>query len=66
MGYELINWERKSVSEHSKNTFGVLLKLRQCQYLLYELGFTLQRPKYAFHKADSEEQEKFIEEFNKS
>jgi putative transposase len=66
LGYDFSNWEGKSVSEHIKNKFGVLLKVRQCQYLLHELGFTLQRPRYKFPKADPEEQEEFIQEFKKN
>ncbi|MHA1275203.1 MAG: helix-turn-helix domain-containing protein [Promethearchaeota archaeon] len=66
LGYEFSNWEGKSVSEHIKNKFGVILKVRRCQYLLHQLGFTLQRPRYAFPKANKEEQEQFIREFKKS
>lgn len=65
-GYDFSNWEGKSVSEHIKNKFGVLLKVRQCQYLLHELGFTLQRPRYKFPKADLEEQKRFIQDFKKN
>ena len=36
LGYDFSNWEGKSGSEHIKNKFGVLLKVRQCQYLLQE------------------------------
>lgn len=66
LGYEFSNWEGKSVSEHIKIKFGILLKVRQCQYLLHELGFTLQRPRYKFPKADAEKQKEFIQEFKKS
>ena len=66
LGYEFSNWEGKSVSEHIKNKFGVLLKVRQCQYLFHELGFTLQRPRYKFPKANPEKQKEFIQDFKKS
>ena len=66
LGYKFSNWEGKNISEHIKNKFGVLLKVRQCQYLLHELGFSLQRPRYAFPKADREKQKKFVQEFKKS
>ena len=66
LGYEFSNWEGKSVSEHIKTKFGVLLKVRQCQYLLHELGFSLQRPRYKFPKADPEKQKEFIQNFKKS
>jgi len=32
---------------------------------LHELGFTLQRPRYRFKKADPKQQVKFIQEFQK-
>lgn len=66
LGYEFSNWEGKSVSEHIKNKFGIILKVRQCQYLLHELGFSLQRPRYAFPRANHERQEEFIYDFKKS
>lgn len=66
LGYEFSNWEGKSVSEHVKNKFGVVLKVRQCQYLLHELGFSLQRPRYKFPKADPKKQEEFIHDLKKS
>lgn len=66
LNHDFSNWEGKSVSEHIKNKFGVDLKVRRCQYILHELGLSLQRPRYDFPKADPEEQEKFIEEFKKN
>jgi len=66
LGYDFSNWEGKHVSKHIKNKFGVLLKVRQCQYLLHELGFSLQRPRYAFPKANRDKQERFVQEFKKS
>ncbi len=66
LGYDFSNWEGKHVSKHVKNKFGILLKVRQCQYLLQDLGFTLQRPRYAFPKASCDDQERFVQEFKKS
>lgn len=66
LGYDFSNWEGKNVSEHVKNQFGILLKVRQCQYLLHELGFSLQRPRYIFPRAEQEKQEEFIRDFKKS
>ncbi len=65
LGYDFSNWEGKHVSQHIKNKFGVLLKVRQCQYLLHELGFTLQRPRYHFQKADPKQQDDFVQKFQK-
>lgn len=65
LGHDFSNWEGKHVSEHVNNKFGVLLKVRQCQYLLHELGFSLQRPRHAFPRARRDEQERFIKDFKK-
>lgn len=66
LGYKFSNWEGKHVSEHIKKKFDVSLKVRRCQYLLHELGFSFQRPRYTFPKADSEQQEVFKAEVKKN
>jgi putative transposase len=65
LGYDFSNWEGKSVSEHIKNRFGILLKVRQCQYILHKMGFSLQRPRHSFPKANKEVQEEFIHDIKK-
>jgi transposase len=65
LGYEFSNWEGKSVSHHIKQKYGVELGVRQCQYILHELGLTLQRPRYNFPKADPEKQKEFVNDFRK-
>jgi len=66
LGYDFSNWEGKSMSYYVKKKFGVVLKVRQCQNLLHKMGFSLQRPRYKFPKADPEKQKEFVEEFTKS
>ncbi len=66
LNYEFSNWEGKSVAEHIHIKFGVVLTVRTVQKLLHALGFTLQRPKYKFPKADPEKQEEFIRDFKKN
>ena len=66
LGYKFSNWEGKHVSEHIKRKFNVSLKVRRCQYLLHELGFSLQRPRYKFPKADSEQQDAFKQKVKKN
>jgi len=66
LGYDFSNWEGKSMSHYVKKKFGVVLKVRQCQNLLHKMGFSLQRPRYKFPKADPEKQKEFVEEFTKS
>lgn len=66
LGYEFSNWEGKSVAHHIEKKFEVNLSVRQAQRLLHELGFSLQRPKYKFPKADPEKQKEFLNNFKKS
>ena len=65
LGYDFSNWEGKSLRHHIKQKFAVEFKIRRCQYLLHEFDFTLQRPRYAFPKADSEKKEQFKKDFKK-
>ena len=53
------------MAHHIKEKFYVELSVRQAQRLLHELGFTLQRPKYKFPKADPKEQKEFLNDFKK-
>ncbi len=66
LGYEFSNWEGKSVAEHIHVKFGVFLTVRAAQKLLHALGFSLQRPKYKFPKADPEKQEEFLKSLKKN
>ncbi len=66
LNYEFSNWEGKSVAEHIHIKFGVVLTVRAVQKLLHALGFSLQRPKYKFPKADPEKQEEFVNSFKKN
>jgi len=66
LNYEFSNWEGKSVAEHIHIKFGVVLTVRAAQKLLHALGFSLQRPKYKFPKADLEKQEEFVNSFKKN
>lgn len=66
LDYDFSNWEGKSVAEHVRVKFGVSFSVRAAQKLLHALGFSLQRPRYKFPKADPEEQEEFIREFKKN
>jgi len=66
LGYDFSNWEGKSVAEHVYIKFGVSFSVRAAQKLLHTLGFSLQRPRYKFPKADPEKQEEFIRELKKN
>jgi len=45
IGYKQGRWDGKLLSHHLKEKYGVLLKVRRCQMLFHELGFSLQRPR---------------------
>ncbi len=45
VGYSQQNWDGKLLSYHIQESYQLTLKVRQCQYLLHQLGFTLQRPR---------------------
>ena len=66
IGYNFSNWEGKSVAKHIYLRFNVSLSVRAAQKLLHALGFSLQRPKYKFPKADPKKQEEFIQKFKKN
>ena len=44
LGYEQTDWDGKLLSYHIAKKYHIALKVRRCQYLFHELGFTLQRP----------------------
>jgi transposase len=65
LGHDFSSWDGKSVSYHIKQKFSLELSVCQAQRLLHELGFMLQRPRYAFPKADPEKQKQFLNDFKK-
>jgi len=66
LGYDFSNWEGKSVAEHIRIKFDISFTVRAVQKILHALGFSLQRPRYDFPKADPEKQEEFIQDFKKN
>jgi transposase len=47
VGYERNDWDGKLLSHYIAKQFHLNLKVRRCQYLFHELGFTLQRTRSA-------------------
>ena len=45
VGYERNDWDGILLSDYIRKKFHIDLKVRRCQYLFHELGFTLQRPR---------------------
>ena len=58
-GYSQNLWDGKLLSYHLRLKYSVHLKVRQCQYLFKQLGFTLQRPRKMPVGADPKKQEAF-------
>ncbi|MEW6482555.1 MAG: winged helix-turn-helix domain-containing protein [bacterium] len=58
-GYHQNIWDGPLLSYHLEKHFSVCLKVRQCQNLFHNLGFTLQRPRRKPAKANPAEQEAF-------
>lgn len=65
IGWEYPVWDGKSLSYLIKKLFGLEIKIRRCQYLFHEMGFSLQRGRHIFPQANTEEQKKFKRSFKK-
>jgi len=58
-GYDQARWDGKLLSHHIKKDYNVEIKVRQCQNLFKQLGFSLQRPRKMPDGGDPEKQEAF-------
>lgn len=59
MGYRQGHWDGKLLSFHLKEKYDVSFKVRRCQMLFHELGFSLQRPRKVPVGGDPEQREAF-------
>ena len=58
-GYQQSRWDGKLLSHHLNVSYGVQIKVRQCQNLFKQLGFSLQRPRKMPSGGDPEKKEAF-------
>ncbi len=58
-GYRQSRWDGKLLSYHLKKHYAVELKVRQCQNLFKQLGFSLQRPRKMPTGSDPEKRKAF-------
>ena len=58
-GYQQSRWDGKLLSHHLRVHYGIRLKVRQCQNLFKQLGFSLQRPRKMPTGADPEKRAAF-------
>lgn len=49
-------WDGKTLSAWIEQSFGVQLRVRQCQYLFRDFGFRLRKPRPVIARADPERQ----------
>lgn len=58
-GYNHVAWDGKLLSKYLQERYGITLKVRRCQYLFHELGFSLKRPRTITVKASQKQREAF-------
>jgi len=66
IGWEYPVWDGKSLSHLIKKLFSLTIKVRRCQYLFHEMGFSLQKPRHKFPQADKKEQAVFKRHIKKN
>ena len=58
-GYDYNNWDGLVLSSHLHDHYNVSLQVRQCQRVIRQLGYTLQRPQTKPYGGDPAEQAEF-------
>lgn len=58
-GYDQTTWSGKLLAHHLQTHYGVQLKVRRCQTLFHQLGFSLQRPRKTPAGGDPEQRTAF-------
>jgi len=59
LGYPYGRWDGKLLSEHIHEKYGVSLKVRRCQSLFHEMGFSYKRPRKMAYGSTPEAKETF-------
>ena len=65
-GLSRATWDGPTLVIHLKKTFGVQLKVRQAQYWLHRLGYSLKRAGYVYLQARAEDATDFREQLKKT
>ncbi len=58
-GYKDVLWDGNLLSDYINKAFNISLATRQCQRLMCELGYTMQRPRIFPNGSNSEAREEF-------
>jgi transposase len=66
LGYTQAIWDGKLVCKYIKEKYSLTIAVRTSQDWLRKIGFTRQRPRYSFNKADQELNEQFKADVKKN
>lgn len=66
LGYTQAIWDGKLVCKYIKEKYSLTIAVRTSQDWLQRIGFTRQRPRYSFNKADQEMNEQFKADVKKN
>jgi transposase len=66
LGYSQAIWDGKLVCKYLSEKHSHTIAVRTAQDWLIKIGFTRQRPRYQFNKADAELNEKFLTDVKKN
>jgi len=66
LGYKQAIWDGKLVCKYLTDKYSLTIAIRTAQDWLRKIGFTRQRPRYHFNKADPELNEKFMTDVKKN
>ncbi len=64
LGLDQNGWNGKLLSEHIHRKYGVTLKVRRCQALFHELGFSYKRPRKMAYGSSQEAKDDFKKKRN--
>lgn len=65
-GIRRVRWDGPTLSCHLRRSFGIKIKVRQAQYWLHHLGYSLKRAGYSYLKARKEEADRFRKTLKKT
>jgi transposase len=66
LGYKQAIWDGKLVCKYLTDKYSLIIAVRTAQDWLKKIGFTRQKPRYRFNKADPELNEKFKADVKKN
>lgn len=65
-GIHRVRWDGPTLAIHLRRNFGIKIKVRQAQYWLHHLGYSLKRAGYSYLQARKEEADRFRKALKKT